>query len=143
MGHISRSFCGIAGTVASYNDFFVSKIGNSMTYARRIIYLSLCLIAGFGLSACWVENHLHQAILYSEAAVMADDGETIAKHSETAKIHALLAQNQNNISSTDRIHLAVGIVSLEQAIKNGKFDADDSARKAARGAMVHFKEVQK
>ncbi|HLP81629.1 MAG TPA: small metal-binding protein SmbP [Nitrosomonas sp.] len=103
----------------------------------------LGLIAWFGLSACWVENHLHQAIRYAEAAVVADDGETIAKHSETAKNHALMAQSQHNISSADRIHLAVGIVSLEQAIKNGKFDADDTARKAARGAMIHFKEVRK
>ena len=103
----------------------------------------LGLIAWFGLSACWVENHLHQAIRYAEAAVVADDGETIAKHSETAKNHALMAQSQHNISSADRIHLDVGIVSLDQAIKNGKFDADDTARKAARGAMIHFKEVRK
>ncbi|MBL8496523.1 MAG: hypothetical protein JNK39_01640 [Nitrosomonas sp.] len=101
------------------------------------------LFAGSILSACGVENHLHQAIRYAEAAVIADDGETIVKHSETAKNHALLAQNQHNISSADRIHLAVGIVSLEQAIRNGKFEADDSARKAARGAMIHFKEVRK
>lgn len=114
-----------------------------MTHACKAIYLSLWLLSGFGLSACWVENHLHQAIRYAEAAVVADDGETIAKHSETAKSYALLAQNQHNISSSDRIHLAVGIVSLEQAIKSGKFDTDDSARKAARGAMIHFKEVRK
>lgn len=114
-----------------------------MMRACGTMYLGLWFIAGFMLSACWAENHLHQAIRYAEAAVVADNGETIAKHSETAKNHALQAQNQHNISSTDRIHLAVGIVSLEQAIKNGKFDADDSARRAARGAMIHFKEVRK
>ncbi len=97
----------------------------------------LGLIAWFGLSACWVENHLHQAIRYAEAAVVADDGETIAKHSETAKNHALMAQSQHNISSADRIHLAVGIVSLEQAIEMENLrDADDRQRAATRGAMI-------
>ncbi len=107
------------------------------------IFCSCFLIISFSLSACLVENHLHQAIKYSEAAIMADDGETISKHSEIAKIHALLVQNQRNISSADRIHMAVGIVSLDQAIEKGKYEADDSARKAARTAMSHFKEVTK
>lgn len=109
----------------------------------QIFYSCLLIIAFFSLSACLAENHLHQAIKYSEAAIMADDGETISRHSEIAKIHALLVQNQRNISSADRIHMAVGIVSLDQAIEKGKYEADDSARKAARTAMSHFKEVTK
>ncbi len=107
----------------------------------KIFYSCLLIILLFLLSACLAENHLHQAIRYSEAAVLADDGKTISKHSEIAKIHALLVQNQKNISSSDRIHMAVGIVSLDQAIEKGKYEADDSARKAARTAMFHFKEV--
>ena len=109
----------------------------------KIFYFCLLIILLFSLSACLTENHLHQAIRYSEAAIMADDGKTISKHSEIAKIHALLVQNQKNISSADRIHMAFGIVSLDQAIEKGKFEADDSARKAARTAMFHFKEVTK
>ncbi len=109
----------------------------------KIFYSCPIIIFLFSLSACLAENHLHQAIRYSEAAAMADDGKTISKHSEIAKIHALLVQNQKNISSSDRIHMAVGIVSLDQAIEKGKYEADDSARKAARTAMFHFKEVTK
>lgn len=108
----------------------------------KIFYSCLLIILLSSLSACLAENHLHQAIRYSEAAIMADDGKTISKHSEIAKIHALLVQNQKNISSADRIHMAVGIVSLDQAIEKGKYEADDSARKAARTAMFHFKEVR-
>ena len=108
----------------------------------RIYYPCIIVILLFSISACLTENHLHQAIRYSEAAVLADDGKTISKHSEIAKIHALLVQNQKNISSADRIHMAVGIVSLDQAIEKGKYEADDSARKAARTAMFHFKEVR-
>lgn len=60
----------------------------------KIFYSCLLIILLFSLSACLAENHLHQAIRYSEAAIMADDGKTISKHSEIAKIHALLVQNQ-------------------------------------------------
>ncbi|MDP3146338.1 MAG: hypothetical protein Q8N66_13085, partial [Bacteroidota bacterium] len=53
----------------------------------KIFYSCLLIILLFSLSACLAENHLHQAIRYSEAAIMADDGKTISKHSEIAKIH--------------------------------------------------------
>ncbi len=108
----------------------------------KVLYYGILFIPLFILSACWTENHLHQAIRYSEAAIVADDGETIAKHSEKAKAHAYFVPNQNNISPADRIHLAVGIVSLDQAIEKGKHEADDLARKAVRGAVAHFKEVK-
>ena len=108
----------------------------------NILYSSFLIFSLFALTACG-ENHLQQAIKYAEAAVIADDGETIAKRSEIAKIHAFSANNQEKFSSSDRIHLAAGIVSLDLAIEKGKYEADDSARKAARGAMAHFKEVTK
>lgn len=107
----------------------------------NILYSSFLILSLFGLTACGSENHLQQAIKYAEAAVIADDGETIAKHSEMAKTHAFSANNQEKFSSSDRIHLTAGIVSLDLAIEKGKYEADDSARKAARGAMAHFKEV--
>lgn|GEM_PF-2505198 len=109
----------------------------------NILYSSFFIILLIALTACEGENHLQQAIKYAEAAVIANDGKTIVKHSEISKMHAFSASNQEKLSSSDRIHLAVGIVSLDQAIKKGKYDANDSARKAARGAMAHFKEVTK
>ncbi len=106
-----------------------------------ILYFSVIIILSFVLSACRIENHLHQAIRYSEAAVREDNRKTIIKHLELAKFHALLTESQMNISYADRIHLAVGIVSLDQAIENGILEADDSTWRAARVAMTHFKEI--
>ncbi|PXW89844.1 small metal-binding protein [Nitrosomonas sp. Nm84] len=108
---------------------------------NTMLYLSVTLIFLFFLSACRTENHLHQAIKYSEAAVLADNRKIISKHLELAKFHALSTLNQKNMSSADRIHLAVGIVSLDQAIENGILEADDSSRRSARVAMAHFKEI--
>lgn len=105
------------------------------------LYLSIIFVLLFVLSACRTENHLHQAIRYSEAAVLADNRKVISKHLELAKFHALSTLHQKNMSSADRIHLAVGIVSLDQAIENGILEADDSTRRAARVAMAHFKEI--
>ena len=107
----------------------------------RIYYPCIIVILLFSISACLTENHLHQAIRYSEAAVLADNRKTISNHLELAKFHALSTLNEKNMSSADRIHLAVGIVSLDQAIENGILEADDSTRKAARVAMGHFKEI--
>lgn len=109
----------------------------------NILYSSFLIFSLFALVACGGEDHLQQAIKYAEAAVIADDGKTIAKRSEIAKIHAFSANNQEKFSSSDRIHLAAGIVNLDLAIEEGKYDAEDSARKAARGAMAHFKEITK
>lgn len=124
----------------------VNELGGALTVLRmnkltNILYSSFLILSLFFLTACGGENHLQQAIKYAEAAVIADDGETIAKHSEIAKIHAFSANNQVKFSSSDRFHLAVGIVSLDLAIEKGKYDADDSARKAARVARAHFKEI--
>lgn len=109
----------------------------------KIFYLNILILSFLSLSGCWTEKHLLQAIKYSEASVIADDGAAIAKHSTTARIHALLVQNQNYISSAEGIHLAIAIISLEQAIEHGKHEAHDSARKSARIAAAHFKEITK
>jgi hypothetical protein len=110
---------------------------NSWNFSFLIILLPVLLIG------CGEKDHLQQAIKYAEAAVIAHDGKTIVKHSEIARNHAYSANNQEKFSSSDRIHLAAAIVSLDQAIEKGKYDAEDSARKAARIARAHFKEVIK
>ncbi|WP_293006089.1 small metal-binding protein SmbP [Nitrosomonas sp.] len=117
----------------------------SKTYFKNqqdLLYSSIIIIITLALSACMAENHLHQAIRYSEASIIADDGATIARHSTTAISHALSVQDQEYISSANRIHLAMAIVSLEKAIENGYYDKDDSARNAARIAIAHFKEIK-
>lgn len=108
---------------------------------NALLYFSIIYILLFVLSAYRTENHLDQAIRYSEAAVLADNRKIISNHLELAKFHALSTLNEKNMSSADRIHLTVGIVSLDQAIENGILETDDSTRKAARVAMAHFKEI--
>ena len=61
-------------TIRTY-EFFLKKIK-----IIKILYSCLLIILLLSLSACLTENHLHQAIKYSEAAIMADDGKTISKH---------------------------------------------------------------
>ncbi|SEG17549.1 small metal-binding protein SmbP [Nitrosomonas ureae] len=125
------------------NNVISSKSKAYFRNEQDMLFSSILIILTLTLSACLTESHLHQAIRFSEASVVADDGATIAKHSTTAIIHALLVQDQEYISSAGRIHLAMAIVSLEQAIENGNYDEDDSARNAARVAIAHFKEINK
>jgi hypothetical protein len=119
------------------------KSKNYFKAGRGVLFSGILIIITLTLSACMTENHLHQAIRYSEASIVADDGATIAKHSTTAIIHALSVQDQEHISSAARIHLAMAIINLEQAIENGIYNEDDSARNAVRVAIAHFKEIKK
>ncbi|PTQ84048.1 small metal-binding protein SmbP [Nitrosomonas ureae] len=125
------------------NNVISSKSKAYFRNEQDMLFSSILIILTLTLSACLTENHLHQAIRFSEASITADDGATIAKHSTTAIVHALSVQDQEYISSAGRIHLAMAIVSLEQAIVNGNYDEDDSARNAARVAIAHFKEIKK
>ena len=112
----------------------MNKWGNNLPFVFLIFSF-------FFLTACSNENHLSQSIRYSEAAIIADDGRTIAKYSEIAKIHAFSVNSNNKLSFSDCIHLAAAIINLDQAIEKGKYEDNDSARKAARSAMAHFKEI--
>jgi hypothetical protein len=109
----------------------------------KILFSYVSIVSILTLSGCSGENHLHQAIKYSEASIIASDGATIAMQSANAIIHALSIPDQENVSSAGRIHLAMAIVSLEQAIENGNYDEDDLARNAARVAIAHFREIRK
>ncbi len=119
----------------------------SKTHFRNdqdMLFSSILIIITLALSACFAENHLHQAIRYSEASIVADDGATIAKHSNTAITHALSIQDQEYISSAAKIHLSFAIVSLEQAIEESiNYEENDLAKKAARLAIAHFREINK
>jgi hypothetical protein len=88
------------------------------------------------------DNHLHQAIKYSEASINSDNGAAI-KHSTNAITHALSVSAHQEISSAERIHLAMAIINLEQAIENIYYDENDSAKNAARIAIAHLKEIKK
>jgi hypothetical protein len=118
-------------TVISRESENYFRTGRAMLFFGILIIISM------------TENHLHQAIRYSEASILADDGATIAKHSTTAITHALSVQDQEYISSAARIHLAMAIINLEQAIENGIYNEDDSARNAVRVAIAHSKEIKK
>ncbi|SEQ63335.1 small metal-binding protein SmbP [Nitrosomonas ureae] len=109
----------------------------------EILFSCISIISILTLSGCSGENHLHQAIKHSKASIIAGDGATIALQSTYAIIHALSIPDQEYVSSAGRIHLALAIVSLEQAIENGNYEEDDLARDAARMAVAHFKEVRK
>ncbi|WP_295627057.1 small metal-binding protein SmbP [uncultured Nitrosomonas sp.] len=109
----------------------------------EVLFSCISIVSILTLSGCSGENHLQQAIKYSQASIIADDGATIALQSAYAIIHALSIPDQEKVSSAGRIHLAMAIVNLEQAIENGNYDENDLARNAARMAIAHFKEMRK
>ena len=125
------------------NNVISSKSRTYFKNAQDMQFSSLLIILTLALSACMANSHLHQAIKYSEASIIADDGATIVRHSTNAIIHALSVSEQEDISSNGRIHLAMAIVNLEQAIENIYYDENESARNAARVAIAHFKEIKK
>ena len=109
----------------------------------EILFSCISIVSVLTLSGCSGENHLHQAIKHTKASIIAGDGATIALQSTYAIIHALSIPDQEYVSSAGRIHLAMAIVNLEQAMVNVNYDEDDLARNAARMAIAHFREIRK
>ena len=83
----------------------------------------------YSFGAYALDNHLEQAIKYTESTVSALDAQSIAERAEVAKSHAIIAKE----------HLDAGIKNLESAIDHGKQGHADIAKVAAETALTHLK----
>ena len=106
------------------------------------VFASLFMIAFLSFNALAGDNELIDTIQHTQKAITADNAKDVARHAEDAKGHANSAKTDKYIN-IDNQEMDIGIVFLDQAIKQGEAGQTQAAKDSASDALKHFLNASK